>query len=335
MPQPKDGTAVARGDLGAAVEEYFEKGPEMGFIGPQILPLFPVKKQAAEYPVIPKEVMLEMPDTKRAMRGYYNRSDWDFEMGFYATKENGWEEALDDRERALYAELFDAELICTNRASKIVLRAQEKRIADMVFNATNFTPNALTNEWDDAANATPIDDIKTGKAAVRAICGMVPTDLIVSWSSFQDLKRVKQVVDLLKYTFPGADINSMTTAQLAHVLDVERVLVGGAVGNTAKKGQDASLVDLWDNEYAMLTITAKSQDFTEPCLGRTFQWNEGGGGDGDGTIVEQYRTEGNRSDIYRVRHDTDERFIKSYNAAGNVQSDIAAAVSYLFSNVTT
>ena len=330
--QPTNDTAISRPDLGVVVYEHMQNAPALGYIGTQVMPLFPVAEQSMEYPVIPMEVLLKIPDTKRAMGADYKRGDFEFEMGWYATKENGWEEPLDDRERKLYARLFDAEVVKTKRATGIILRAQEKRIADKVFNATNFTPHAVTNEWDDTANATPIDDVKTGKLAIRSACGMLPNTLIITYSTFLNLKRCDQVVALLKYTFPGIDINKMTAAQLAAVLDVPRVLVAGAVYDSAKKGAAASISDIWDSEYAMLTITSDSQDLSEPCIGRTFFWTEEGG---EEPIVESYRDEGRRSDIIRVRNDSDERLICSFDENGSEKSKIYQAVSYLFSNITT
>lgn len=332
MPYPTDSTAVQRPDLGMAVEEYMEEGPAMGFIGTEVLPIFNTAEQSTQFPVIPKEALLSIPDTKRAMGGFYNRGDWEFEEGKYATKEQGWEEPLDDRQRKLYRDKFDAELIATNRATNIILRAQEQRIAAKVFNATNFTAHPVANEWDDQTNATPIDDVNTGKLSVRNACGMLPNTLIISYSTLVNLRRSAQIVELMKYTFPGQDINSMNPSQLAQIFDIERVLIGGAVWNSAKKGQNAAIADLWDNEYSMLTIASSSPDISMPCIGRTFLWTEDSP---DNTVVEEYRSEDNRSNIYRVRHDTDERLIRSIDEDDNVVSDIAAAVSYLFSNIST
>ena len=339
MPFPKNNQAISRPDLGVAVREYMANAPLLGFIGLSVMPLFRVARQAGDFPVIPKEALLALPDTARAMRGFYNRSDWEFEMGLYSTKENGWEELLDDRERNLYKHLFDAEVVCVQRATNIVLRAQEKRIADLTFNASTFTGSGntlgITEEWDDADKAVPLDDIKVGKLAIKEKCGMVPNTLIISWRTFEDLKRCDQIVDLLKYTFPGIEINQMTTAQLAQVCGVNRLLVGGGVYNSGKKGADATIADIWNDEYAMLTVTADGEDISQPCIGRTFLWTEESGDGEDGTIVEEYRAEGNRSNVYRVRHDTDERLIRSLDASSQVLSDIALACSFLFSNVTT
>jgi len=331
MPAPTSDTTLQRPDLGAVVYEYIEGAPGMGYIGLDVMPIFEVIEQSAGFPVIPKEALLSLPDTKRAMRGTYNRSDYDFEDGYYATSENGWEELIDDRERSLYANRFDADVVAAMRATRIILGGQEKRIADKVFNASNFAANSVGNEWDDASNATPIDDVNTGKLSVRSACGLLPNVLIIAYSTYLNLKRCDQVVDLLKYTFPGIDINRMTSAQLAAVFDIERVLVGGAVYNSAKKGQDASISDLWSSEYAMLTRVSSSPDLREPCIGRTFLWTRESPGN---TVVEEYREEKARADVFRVRHDTDECFIQSKDEDGAAKSTIYTAVSYLMDNIT-
>lgn len=331
MPFAKNTKALARGDLGMAVDEYRQQST---YIGERIFRPLLVNEQAAEFPVVPIEVLLSDENVDRAMRGFYNRSGWDFEMGFYATRERGWEELLDDREVKLYRNMLDAELIAVNRALQIILRAQEKRIADKLFNTTNFTVHNLAIEWSTAATATPIDDINDAVVAIRAACGMTPNCLVIPFAAFMNIKRCAQVVDLLKYTYPGKDINSISAQQLAAILNIENVLIGDAQVNTAKKGQSAVLGEIWDDEYAMLTRIATSDDFSEPCVGRIFRWSEESGSGEGGTIVEQYRTEGNRSETYRVRNDADERLLKSYDDAGNVLSDVAAACSYLIGNVT-
>lgn len=333
MGTPTSDTAVSRPDLGILVEEYMEKSDELGFVGLQVMPLFPTVEQTSTYPVMPKEVMLKLHKTSRAMRSAYNRSDWEWEQGFYATKENGWEEVVDDRERKLYASRFDAEAVASLRASKIILRNQENRIASTVFNATNFTPHAVTNEWDDAANATPINDVNGGVKAVIAASGMKPNALIITLDTYYDLKECAQIIERLRYTFPGLDLNSLTAEQLARLFDVDRVIVAGAQKDSAKKGQDASISGIWNKEFAMLTnISGGGQDISDPSIGRTFLWTDDSP---TNEVVETYREENVRGEIIRVRHDTQEALIASRDDAGAIKSNISASVSHLFSNITT
>jgi len=333
--RPNTSAAVYRPDLGQVVMEYVED-VSMQPIGLQVMPLFPTARQAASFPVIPTEALLKLPDTARAPRGGYNRGDWEYERGTFSTDEYGWEEPIDDAERSLLEGEAPgaADFIATRRAWNHIMRAQEKRIADMVFNATTFSTvtAGVTEEWDDADNATPIEDVNDAVETIRENCGMVPNVLIIGWKTFQNLKNCDQIVDRLKYTFPGIDLNRMNSEQLAAVFNLPKVLVGGAVYDSSGKGIDASISNVWDPEYAMLTRVATGRDITEPCIGRTFLWTEDSPAN---PIVESYREDKVRSDIIRVRHHVDECLISSKNSSGTVVSNIAVACSYLLSNIYT
>jgi hypothetical protein len=325
--------AIYRPDLGVAVMEFLE-GNTMGFIGLEVMPLFPTSKQSATYPVTPKEVLMNIPDVSRAPRGKYNRGDWEYERGKFSTVEKGWEEPIDDTERSLFDQEAPgmADFIATKRAMNHILRGQEKRIADKIFNASTFTPHAVSVEWDTGETAKPISDVNDGRSAFRTQCGMLPDVLVISYTTYQNLKECDQIVNRLKYTFPGIDINRMTSDQLAAVFDVPRVLIGGSIYNSAKKKKTASIADVWDKEYAALMKIGSGMDLTQPCIGRTFLWTEDSR---ENAIVEEYREESIRSDVFRVRHNVDEAYMRSYDDSGTVVSDIAAACMYLFSNIHT
>ena len=325
--------AIYRPDLGVAVMEYLE-GDTMGFIGLEVMPLFPTSKQSATYPVIPKEALLNAPDVSRAPRGKYNRGDWEYERGKFSTSEKGWEEPIDDSERSLFDQESPgmSDFIATKRAMNHILRGQEKRIADKIFNASAFSAHAVGVEWNTGETATPISDVNDGRSAFRTQCGLLPDALVISYTTYQDLKECDQIVNRLKYTFPGIDINRMTSDQLAAVFDVPRVLIGGSIYNSAKKKKAATIADFWDKEYAALVKIGSGMDLTQPCVGRTFLWTEDSK---ENAIVEEYREENIRSDVFRVRHNVDEAYMRSYDDSGTVVSDIADACMYLFSNIHT
>jgi hypothetical protein len=328
-------TALYRPDLGIAVMEYVE-GPTMGLIGLDLMPIFPVDFPAFTFPVIPKEVLLKLPDTSRSPRGKYNRGDWKYEEGRYNTgHENGWEEPIDDSERAMIEARAPgmADFIATKRAMNFILKRQEYRISNKLFNAGNFTVHNIVHEWDDFANADPIADVKAGKIAFRFQCGMLPDALVINWQVLQNLKSCVKIIDRLKYTYPGIDIEAMGAVELARVLDVPQIKVGGAIYDAAGKNVASVMTDVWSDEYAgLVKIMQDRQDITEPGLGRTFLWTADSP---ENSVVESYRDEDIRSDVIRVRHNTDECLLKSFDEEGNVVSDIAAACMYLMGNITT
>lgn len=335
MSRVKKDSAVYRPDLGQAVMEFFEDpSAGMGYIGLEVLPIFRTGVQAGSYPVVPVEALLKLASVDRTPRGTYGRDDWEYERGQFQTAERGFEELLDDSERALFDQEAPgmAEFVATRRCWNKIMRGQEYRIASKIFNSSNFTAHNVTTEWDTSSSATPIDDVKDGIQAFRLQCGMLPNALVISYKNYLELQKSDQIVDQLKYTFPGIDVGNLNAQQMARVLGVARLLVAGAVYDSAKKGQAASVADLWDDEYAALIRTSSGPDLTEPCVGRTFMWTMDSP---DNPVVEEYRDEAHRSDVYRVRHHVQEEFIQSKNDAGTVVSNVAAACVYLFGNIHT
>ncbi len=321
MPRPTSGTDIQRPDLGMIAYEYMLESSRRGFIGLSILPLFDVPEQSADYPVIPIEALLKMPDTSRAARGNYNRSDYEFETGTYACKEYGWEEPVDEVEEKLYNRFFDAEEVAVKRATDIILRGQEKRVSDMVFNTSNLTNSAVSTEWSTSATCTPRADVTTAKQAMRAASGLMPNKMAISLKVLENLLITSEITSALQYTNPielgGLEMQKRVLAQY---FGLDEILVGGAVYDSAKKGKTFSIADLWDDEYCLLFKGASgARDLREPCLGRTFLWEEDSP---ENLVVEQYREEQTRSEIYRVRNNVDECFV--FAGAGYLLTNITA-----------
>lgn len=331
--RPTGDTPVYRPDLGVLIMEYLA-GAQAGYIGTQILPPYPVADESGTFPVVPAEAILKTPDTRRTKRSAYNRSSWEYEEGKYSCSEHGHEEPIDDSERKLLDRRMPgaADRVAAIRGSRIIAASQEIRIADKIFNESNFTANAVATAWDVLASAKPISDVNDGKSAFRKQCGMLPDALVIAYATFQALKNCESIVERLKYTFPGIDINKMTSSQLAAVFDVPMVLIGNAVHDIADKGQSRTIADIWDSKYAALVKIGSGLDLAEPCLGRTFIYETD---TPDSPIVETYREEQIRSDVYRVRHAVDECLIRSYDKNGAVKSDIAASCCYLFKGIAT
>ena len=321
MPRPTSSTTIQRPDLGAIAYEYMADASQNGFIGLDVMPLFDVEDQSADYPIIPLESLINVPDTKRAARGNYNRSDYNFEMGTYSCDEYGWEEVVDDKESNLYGRFFDAEEVAVIRATDVLLRGLEKRIATAVFNTGNLTNTAaVTTEWS-TITSTPRADVSAAKTAMRAASGLMPNSMVISLKVLENLLLVTEIKDALKYTNP-IEIGGLDAQKrlLAQYFGVDRLLVGGAIENSAKKGKSYSLADLWDDEYCGLIKAASGKNLKDPALGRTFIWT----GDSPNVVTaEQYRQDEIRSDVYRVRHNvSDEAFI--FTGAGYLLSNITA-----------
>jgi hypothetical protein len=316
---PTSSTTLQRPDLGELALEYMMTPANMGLMGLDILPPFPVVEKSADYPVIPKEAVLRVQNVKRAVRGNYNRSDWQFETKTYNCEERGWEELIDDAERRLYQRYFDLEMEAVNRALGVVSLAQEVDIATLLFNASTFSgaTSAVTTEWSTAATATPRADVNT---AIQAML-INPDSIAMSYKVFLNLVNTDELKEALKYTNPielgGLEVQRRIVAQY---FGLNNVFVSNAKKTTSKKGQSATVVDVWDDEYVLIFKRANAASLRDPALGRTFLWTT----DSPNPLTtDQYREEQTRATIYRVRHSADE-VVQFPTGAGYLLSNITA-----------
>lgn len=292
-----------------------------GYVFDKVFPVLDVQSQSGPFGKITIESLLKAANTSRAPGANYSRGEWDFTTDSYICEEHGYEEPVDDRESKMYRSYFDAELVATMRAYGQVLRAAEQRVADILYNATMFSSytTGITNEWDDFSNAIPITDVEAAVQSIYDASGLWANTLIVNKKQFRNLRQCDQVLDRIAASGAGDGIKAsdVTIAMLSAVFDLN-VVVAGMSKDSAKEGQAASPAQIWSDEYAMVCKVATSQDLREPCIGRTFHWAEDGSMIGG--MVESYREEQTRSDIIRVRHDTDEKLL--YAAAGHLLSNV-------------
>lgn len=321
MGSPSSSLATLRPDLGG-FEEFDLEADRRGFIAHRIYPVLEVGLAGDAIPKVTLESLLRNVDTTRAPRAAYGRDNWEFTTDSYATVEHGWEEPIDDGEARKYRHYFDFEQVAASRCMDAVLRHMERRVAAAVFNATTFASytTAVTNEWDDLTNADPVEDIETAKESVWSQCGLDANALIISKPVFNNLRRCENVIDKIHSEGAGQSIlqGRVNVALLAQAFDLDYVLVAGGTENIANRGQDMSLTRIWSDEFAMICKVATTQDMREPCIGRTFHWDE------DGSSImgtyETYRDEIRRSDVVRARNQTDEKML--YVQAGHLLSNI-------------
>ncbi len=334
--RPTEGTRVYRPDLGAVVEEGLGFD-DMGYIGMQLMPPLYTLDDAGSFLVLPEEAFHSMEETGRAPRGAYNRSDWEYEDGIYHTREHGHEQPIDDSERKKLERRSGAisvDNLAVKRSRGIIARGQEKRIASIIQNESNFytDPAAAINAESNPGN--PLEIIGDGIEYMRNHYGILPNVVQMNWKLFKSLKSNPFVVDRLKFTFPGIDIEKLSAAQVAHMLDVPQVLIGGAQYNSATKNKKKTinLTEFWDPNYIFLGRVSHSDDELDPCCGRTFVWTEDSA---EEPIVETYREEQTRSDIYRIRHQVGETLIKSVDDNGTTITDVSRKCGLLIKGVYT
>lgn len=323
MPTPSSTLTTLRPDLGGSMQEFDLAMDARGFIGTRIYPVIEAGKPSGTFGKISIEALLQSPEISRTSQGAYHRMDWQFTEDSYATKEYGVEEPVDDRDARIYANYFQAEVFAALRARDVVLRAQEKRVADIVQSTSVFTnTSAVTKRWDDYTNATPINDVETARRAVWAATGLWPNALVIGNTVFLNLCMCDQIKDAIRSSGAGdpTKATDVTVNMLQQVFRIPNVLVGGSAKNTADEGLSPAVAEIWDDEYAFVGRIAQTGDIREPCVGRTIHW--GADGSQIGGVIESYYEDKIRANVIRVRHEVQEKTL--YAGCGYILSNITA-----------
>jgi len=316
-------TTFQRPDLGMAFREFDSEAARAGFIGLEVLPTFDVTETSSQnFSIWDRESIMKLRNVMRAASGGYNRIDAEFNQTSYTCKERGLEARVDDHQRNQFAYTgLQLEMAAVERVLYAVHLELENTIEAAIFNASTFTANDVTNEWNDDANGTPITDVRDAITSFKNQCGMLPTHIVFSDSVFRNLWTNAQILARITGMGQSRDPSLVLKSALSELWGLEVLCPAGSSSSqdTADAGLAASISDIWDDEYAFLF--RKSEGF-RPGLGLTFNYVGDGATINGGPSVEQYREDKIRSDIFRTRTDYDPKIIDT-------------ACGYLLGNITS
>jgi hypothetical protein len=140
-------------------------------------------------------------------------------------------------------------------------------------------------QWD-KDGSDPIADLERWKEAVSA-AGFDANVLAIGKPIWTALKNHPDIIDRYKYTSGGAKVSLEAIADL---LDLERIVVGRAIRNTAKRGQPATN-ELVIGKKALLVHTPDAPGIEVPAAGYTFAWTGVSDGLGENIGTKQFRME--------------------------------------------
>lgn len=177
---------------------------------------------------------------------------------------------------------YDPLAYAAQRTEDLIQLDRERRVAGIVFNAATYpsankTTLSGTSQWSDPAS-TPMDDIDAARDGML----MKPNTLLLGQAGWSRLKKNPQIIKA--YNRNLGDSGSVPLAAVAEILEIQRIIVGAAWLNSARKGQAPALVRAWGKHAALLCLNplASSVD-SVPTFGATFQY----GGKVAGQIAEQ------------------------------------------------
>ncbi len=251
----------------------------------------------------------------RGAGGEAPRGTYEVDLLSLATKEYAFAKEVTDEDRRFAKSQMAPPLkpdqdAIEFTADKIDL-SKERRVANLVKTSSWIDGNGAGGEdaeglWSPVgATNTFLADIKKGKKAVQSGTGVTPNALILDYATYIGLTEVESILDKIKYTQRGV----LTRDLLASLLELEEVLVGEAIVNTAKEtkaGTEFTASYVWEvnagKGMGFLFYRPPAPGLKVPAAGYQARVAYE---DGQSRRTTTWREASRHQDVYEVAEETD------------------------------
>ncbi|MDO8654196.1 MAG: phage capsid protein [Undibacterium sp.] len=161
--------------------------------------------------------------------------------------------------------------ISTMMLSNLILLDREVRVASAVFNAANYIGSQQqtlsgTSQWSDYVNSNPLSALLSALDTPL----MRPNKLVIGRQAWTSLRQHPKVVQAVYKSAQSA--GTISREQLAELLELEEICIGGAFVNTARKGQTAAYARTWGKHAALIYSNTQAAMSGQPTFGFTAQF---------------------------------------------------------------
>jgi len=268
------------------------------FVGEALFPIVPVGKEAGKYLKFGKEAF-RLHNAIRAIRTASARIDLGVDYDDFHCEEYSLTAAIDDRERDEAAENLNPEIEATQACMKGIMRAREKRYADLARTSGNYAAGhyaTLTgdDQWSND-NSNPIVEIKTQRNLVASKIGVMPNTLLLGLDAYSALQDHPAVIERIKYSERGV----VTGDLLQSLMDIPRIVVGMSMYASGTPGSE-TFTSIWGKD-AVLAYVPGQPARRMPSYGYTFRRS------GYPKTPRAYRDEACDSDVVKTKDLTAEK----------------------------
>jgi len=256
------------------------QNPQAHLIADQVLPRIP-GPQKFTYTRYAPEQGYTIPDTRVGRKSEPNMVDFGGTQITLETEDYGLDDLVPNSEVAAFEAMpkpstcgpVDPMSLSTMMLTNLVLLDREVRVANLVFNAATYAAGnqatlSGTSQWSDFVNANPVDAI----LAALDIPLVRPNVLVIGQlavTKFRQHPRIVQAIGNSAQTSGNASLE-----QIAELLDLEKIIVGRAFYNTAKKGQPPVMARAWGKHAALIHVDKLSAQLEQPTFGMTAQFGD-------------------------------------------------------------
>lgn len=244
------------------------RNPAHALIGRRVLPPLQVLSEQFKWSEYPLAEGFTVPDAEVGRKGKVNQVEFTMTEHDSSVKDYGLDDPIPNsdinaaaRARAEKRSIFDPKATATEGLTNYIELLREIRAAAVVQDANNYSADkkiALTGtaKFSDYANSDPygvIDDAFNKTLVYR------PNTISMGQPVWTRLKRHPRLIKAVKggMTEDGA----ITRQQFADLFEIklENLLIGEAMLNTARKGQNPNLSRVWGNSIQLTYLDTAKQ----------------------------------------------------------------------------
>ena len=242
------------------------------YIGRRILPVVPVDKASDKYYVFDQAAWFRNEAGVRAPATFGPEGGYTLSTVAFQTVQQSHMTWVADEERDNADAGLDLDRQGTEFCADKVAMGHEKLAAALVFGSGNYASGhtstlAGVTQWSDPAS-TPIENItETAQETIGGKIGRRGNTLVLGEQVFNKLRNHPDVMDRVKYTQTG----QVSAQLLASLLEVDQLLIGRAIENTAPQGATAVYARMW-GKFAALLYLPPRPGIRTLSYGYTFMW---------------------------------------------------------------
>ncbi|MDP2786614.1 MAG: capsid protein [Pseudomonadota bacterium] len=265
------------------------KNPEADMIAERVLPEVPVA-QKFSYTVYGAAQAFTVPDTAVGRKSEPNRVEFGGTLVQDEVLDYGLDDLIPNSDVEAWMAMakpasggpLDPRAISAMLLTHLVQIDREIRVANKVFALANYpAANAATlsgtSQWSDYTNSNPVSAIM----AALDVCLVRPNKMVIGRLAWTKFRQHPKVVESIKASGAGG-VNAqgiVARQAVADLFELEDVLIGGTMYNTAKPGQIPVYGRAWGKHCSLIHSAPQSAQLGMPTYGFTARFGSKVAGD--------------------------------------------------------
>lgn len=246
------------------------------YVADRCLPVLTVKHRSDKIFAFPVTTMQEIADSAVAgPRGqisevkYNLNSNLTYAVSDYALMDFVSNDEIANADAPLQPKIYAQDIVMN-----FLMLAREKRVADVVFNASNYGSNTAALSGGDRWDTATSDPIQKIEDAIES-CFVRPNTMVIgaqAWIKLRQNPKVLQYILSRASTTAGAVPLRVNEALFAEAFGLEDVVIGRARYNSAAEGATATSSYLWGKSAALIRVEKTPSPRATRTFGYTFRF---------------------------------------------------------------